>query len=186
MIRYRLSRGLASLIFPVAVMTMIYGILGLLSVIGLTIPATSAIAAPIGAILTYVFMIIIMNRERELVIDDKSRDTSVEHRKELSIKALGMALTPVYASAILGIFLLIDFWWFGVLSESYAYLAAIIAGLIALALVIVLFVPCVNFLFKLFSNVKIKPLFRRKNKNKKAAVKKSAEPEEAIFIGIND
>jgi preprotein translocase subunit SecF len=186
MIRYRLSRGLASLIFPVAVMTMIYGILGLLSVIGLTIPATSAIAAPIGAILTYVFMIIIMNRERELVIDDKSRDTSVEHRKELSIKALGMALTPVYASAILGIFLLIDFWWFGVLSESYAYLAAIIAGLIALALVIVLFVPCANFLFKLFSNVKIKPLFRRKSKNKKAAVKKSAEPEEAIFIGIND
>ena len=42
-----------------------------------------------------------------------------------------------------------------------------------------------NFLYKLFSkvNLNIKP---RESKKKNKAVKKSAEPEEAIFIGIND
>ena len=184
-IRYRLSRGLATLVFPVVSGIIVLGILGLVSLIGLSLPASTVIALPITALFSYAFMILFMNREREMVLDDKTRDTSIEHRVELSKKAMGMAFTPVLASAVIGLYLLIDFFGFGVASASYLYLTAIFGGLLALGLVAVLYVPAANLLYKLFSNVNfnIKP---REKKNKKVATKKSAEPEEAIFIGIND
>ena len=185
MLRYRLARGLATLIFPVANAVIVLGLVALLSAIGIPVAANVTIALPVVTLLSYFFMVLYMNRERELVIDDKSRDTTYEHREELSRTALGMAYTPILATAVIGIYLLINFFGFGVMSSSYMYLIMILGSIIALGLVCVLYVPVSNWVYKLFSNVhiNIKP---RERKNKKAAVKKSAEPEEAIFIGIND
>ena len=185
MLRYRLARGLSTLIFPVANAVIVLGLAALLSAIGIPMAANVTIALPVVTFLSYFFMVLYMNRERELVIDDKSRDTTYEHREELSRTALGMAYTPILATAVIGIYLLINFFGFGVMSSSYMYLIMILGSIIALGLVCVLYVPVSNWVYKLFSNVhiNIKP---RERKNKKAAVKKSAEPEEAIFIGIND
>ncbi len=187
MLRYRLSRGLASIVFPVLGATITLGVLVLLNVIGLSLPLTVIAAIPLMTILSYAFMIPIMNREREMVIDDKSRDVTIEHRKELSIKSLGIALTPVLASAVLGIYLLINFFGFGVIASSYVYLIAIIGSLIALGFIVVLYMPIANLLYALFKKISIERKPReRKNKKSNKPVKKSAEPEEAIFIGIND
>lgn len=187
MLRYRLSRGLTSLVFPVLGSAVTLGLLMLANFCGMSLPITVIAAIPVVVILSYVFMILIMNREREMVIDDKTRDVSIEHRKELSTKALGVAMTPVLASAVLGIYMLVDFFGFGVVSSSYIYLAAMIGALITLGFVMVLYMPIANFFFALFKKVSIerKPRKSKKNKNNKP-VKKSAEPEEAIFIGIND
>jgi preprotein translocase subunit SecF len=187
MLRYRLSRGLASIAFPVLGATITLGVLVLLNVIGLSLPLTVIAAIPLMTILSYAFMIPIMNREREMVIDDKSRDVTIEHRKELSIKSLGIALTPVLASAVLGIYLLINFFGFGVIASSYLYLIAIIGSLITLGFIVVLYMPIANLLYALFKKISIERKPReRKNKKSNKPVKKSAEPEEAIFIGIND
>ena len=185
MLRYRLSRGLASILFPIISGTVTFGILALVSVLGVTLPATVYIALPIVIFLTYIFMIHIMNKDREMVLDDKVRDTSVEHREEIAKKANSIALTPVLASAVIGIYLLINFFGFGTAIASYTYLAAILGSIVALGIVVVLFTPVSSKLYKLFSNVhfEFKP---RKQKNKATVTKKSAEPEEAIFIGIND
>ena len=187
MLRYRLSRGLASIVFPVLGATITLGVLVLLNVIGLSLPLTVIAAIPLMTILSYAFMIPIMNREREMVIDDKSRDVTIEHRKELSIKSLGIALTPVLASAVLGIYLLINFFGFGVIASSYLYLIAIIGSLITLGFIVVLYMPIANLLYALLKKISIERKPReRKNKKSNKPVKKSAEPEEAIFIGIND
>lgn len=187
MLRYRLSRGLASIAFPVLGATITLGVLVLLNVIGLSLPLTVIAAIPLLTILSYAFMIPIMNREREMVIDDKSRDVTIEHRKELSIKSLGIALTPVLASAVLGIYLLINFFGFGVIASSYVYLIAIIGSLITLGFIVVLYMPIANLLYALLKKISIERKPReRKNKKSNKPVKKSAEPEEAIFIGIND
>ena len=185
MLRYKLSRGLATLIFPVVGVSTSVGLIALLSVIGVAVPASINAALPIVAFLAYVFMITIMSKEKEMVAEDKVRDNSFEHREELSKRALSIALTPLLASAVIGIYLLIDFFGFGTASASYIYLVAIIASLITLGLIAVLYIPVSNLLYKWFSNIHIefKP---RSNKKEKKQVKKSAEPEEAIFIGIND
>lgn len=185
MARYRLARGLATLVFPVVTSTISLGLIALFSAIGASIPATAGIVLPIVTLYSYIFAIFFMNKERELISEDKSRDVTIEHREELSIKAMGMAYTPILASAVVGIYLLINFFGFGTASASFIYLFAILGAIIVLGLISVLFVPVSNFLLRKFSNVKInrKP---KEKKNKKQVVKKSAEPEEAIFIGIND
>ena len=77
------------------------------------------------------------------------------------------------------------FFGFGVTGFHNIYLISIFGSAIALLLVTVLYVPVSNWLMKLFKGINFKWLPKPK-KNKKAVVKKSAEPEEAIFIGIND
>lgn len=184
--RYRLSRGLASLVFPVAVSGVSLGLIALLSAIGASLPGTVGIVLPVASVVTYLFMILFMNRERELIVDDKVKDDSNEHRAELAKKAMGMSFTPILATAVIGIYLFINFFGFGPASASYLYLFCIVISLFALALVAVLYVPLATLFYKWFSNVKFSARPRENKKNRKQVVKKSAEPEEAIFIGIND
>ena len=76
---------------------------------------------------------------------------------------------------------------------SYVFLLIILGVVIATCLVLFLFGPMAHVLYKWFSNIAArKPKENEKKSEKKAKkarpvrVKKSAEPEEAIFIGIND
>ena len=186
LIRYRLTRGLASLVTPMVTILVTLALTTLLSVIGLSIPGSAFSAVFIGVILAYAFEILFMNRERELIIEDKNNEMTSEHRAEIANRAMGMALTPILASAVIGIYLLINFFGFGTAIASYTYLIAILGGLLALAIVYFAYVPLCNLLISLFSKVKINIKPRERKNKKKVAVKKSAEPEEAIFIGIND
>ena len=184
MLRYRLSRGLASIVFPVLSATITLGIMLLLNfIVGLS--ANVYVLVPIVALFAYYFMIQFFNRERELILDDKVKDNSVEHREELANRALGIAYTPILATSVIGIYLMINFFGFGTADMSNAYVACFVGGVIALGLISALLVPLCNLLFKWFSKIRIerKP---RPNKKTNKVVHKSAEPEEAIFIGIND
>ena len=184
MLRYRLSRGLVSIVFPVFSSAITLGIMLLLNFV-IAIPANAYIAVPLIAMFAYFLEIHFFNKERELLLDDKVKDNSVEHRQEVATRALGIAYTPILVTAVVGIYVLINFFGFGTANMSSGYVAAFVGAIIALGLISVLIVPFCNALFKLFSKVKIerKP---RQNKKKNKPVHKSAEPEEAIFIGIND
>ena len=184
MLRYRLSRGLASIIFPTLASAVILGIMLLFNFF-LTIPANVAIAVPVVTLFSYFFTIQFFNRERELLADEKVKDNSKEHRSEVAMRALGIAYTPILATAVLGIYCLINFFGFGPSNISVAYVAMFVGSIIALAFISCLVVPSCNLLFGWFSKVKINIRRPKKNKTGKP-VHKSAEPEEAIFIGIND
>ena len=113
------------------------------------------------------------------------KDNSKEHRAQVAMRALGIAYTPILATAVLGIYCLINFFGFGPSTISVAYGAMFVGCIIALAIISSLVVPACNWLYGLFSKVKINIRRPKKNKTGKP-VHKSAEPEEAIFIGIND
>ena len=184
LIRYRLSRGLAMLVYPVGVSVIALAIISLLSAIGLTLSASTTLLIPVGAIFTYILMVAFANKERELIVDDRSKDTSIEHREEISKKALGIGFTSVSVISIIAVYLFVNFFGFGPSVNSFIYLAAIIASVVSLWLVLFTYLPLSNVLYKLFSKVHFE--FKPRKKKKTGIVKKSAEPEEAIFIGIND
>ena len=185
-IRYRLSRGLAMLAFPVVGSTVNLGLFVLLSAVGLSLPASILVSVPVVSMFSFFFMILIANKEREMVVDDKNKDKSYEHRLELSKRALGIAMTPVFATIVLGSYLFVNFFGFGPGIISYLYLACLIGVIIAASLVIYAYIPLSNILYKAFSNINFEPKIRKGKKANAPAKKKSAEPEEAIFIGIND
>lgn len=185
MLRYRLSRGLAMLIYPFVGSAITLGFFTLISACGLSLPASIVVSMPIIVLLTYVFMILFANKERDILSDDKVKDNTLEHRIDVSKRAMGIAFTPILAVLAIGIYLLINFFGFAPSVNSFAYLAAIIGVLVAVGVVAVTFAPLSNLLFKWFSRVNIERKPRKSKKNIQV-VKKSAEPEEAIFIGIND
>ena len=184
LVRYRLSRGLASIVAPTVSVATTLGIMLLLNFF-ITIPANAYIAVPLIVMFAYFFQIQFFNRERELLLEDKVKDNTVEHRDEVANRALGIAYTPILATAIVGIYVLINFFGFGPSNMSSAYVGGFVGAIIALGLISALLVPLCNLLFRLFSKIRFerKP---RQNKKKNKPVHKSAEPEEAIFIGIND
>jgi len=184
-LRYRLSRGLAMLVYPFVSAGVAIGLFALLSLCGLALPTNIVATMPLIILATYIFMILIANKERDILLEDKVKDNTIEHRNETSKRAVGMVMSAILAFVAIIVYLIINFFGFAPSVNSFAYLAALIGVLVALGSVVYTYVPLSCLLFKWFSGVNVnrKP---RKRKQNTQVVKKSAEPEEAIFIGIND
>ena len=185
LLRYRLSRGLASLGAAVLAVGISAGLFALLHFL----PVTSyvSVALPFIAMFTLDVIIIFMNKEREMVLEDRSRDNSLEAREKLMIRALSYAATPMMIAFIIALYLGVNFFGFMFVNVSWVFLLMILGVCIAMAIALILFGPLAHLLYKWFSRVQIaKPNANKKKKARPVRVKKSAEPEEAIFIGIND
>ena len=184
LLRYRLSRGLASLAASVLAVGVSAGIFSALYFL----PATSyaSVALPFIALFSFVIGIIFMNKEREMVVEDRSRDNSVENREKMMVRALGISSTPITIAFIFALYLGVNFFGFMFSSVSYVFLLIILGVSIATVVTLVLMGPCAQVLFKWLSKINLPKPERKKKKARQVRVNKSAEPEEAIFIGIND
>jgi len=184
LLRYRLSRGLASLIVSFGVTGISAGLFAMLRFLPVT--SYAGLAIPFVAIFTLAVSIILMNKERDMVLDDRNRDNSVEARNALMIKATGLASTPMAIAFIMALYLGVNFFGFMFTNISYIFLAVILGVSIATGVILVCFAPLANVFFKAFHGIKIIKPKANKKKARPVRVNKSAEPEEAIFIGIND
>ena len=128
-----------------------------------------------------------MNKEREMFLEDRTKDNSVEAREALMKRAMGISSTPITIAFIIALYLGVNFFGFMINSVSWVFLLVVLGVSIATAVVLILFGPLAQILFGWFSKVQIaRPKKESKKKARPVRVKKSAEPEEAIFIGIND
>ena len=184
LLRYRLSRGLASLIVSTVATGISAGLFAMLRFLPVT--SYAGIAIPFIAIFTLAIGIIFMNKEREMVLEDRNRDNSIEARNTLMVKATALSSTPITIAFIMALYLGVNFFGFMFTNISYIFLAVILGVSIATALTLVCFGPLAQVFFKAFSGVKIIKPKAKKKKARPVRVNKSAEPEEAIFIGIND
>ena len=184
LLRYRLSRGLASLIVSFGVTGISAGLFAMLRFLPVT--SYAGLAIPFVAIFTLAASIILMNKERDMVLDDRNRDNSVEARNALMVKATALASTPMTIAFIMALYLGVNFFGFMFTNISYIFLAVILGVSIATGVILVCFAPLANVFFKAFHGIKIIKPKANKKKARPVRVNKSAEPEEAIFIGIND
>ena len=187
LLRYRLSRGIIALLAPLATSAAVAGVFALT-----TLPVTSyaAVSVPFIAIFTMILSVIFMNKEREMVLEDKTHDRSIENRDAIMNKATSLAFYPMLVASLLAVYLGINFFGFGAQGNSWMFLVITLGVIVSLAAVTVLYGWLSQFFYRLFFGVdttKITSKFARKRKPKKQAPKnKSAEPEEYTFIGIND
>ena len=183
LLRYRLSRGIIATVLAIASGSVALGLLSLihLPVVG----GYVAVIAPIAALFSVILSIIFMNKERELVLEDKNKDKSLENRKAISVRAVSLSYSALTIFAIVAIFVCVNFFGFGSNFTALSFIALIVAMLLTLVVNPIIIAPLSNVLYGLFSRVNIKRPTRKK-KAKVRKVTKSAEPEEAIFIGIND
>lgn len=183
-LRYRLSRGLASIVMPVLSSSIIIGLFVLIRVI---VSPFVSLAMPFIAAFTLLLNVIILDKERELLADNKGAEYDLVQREEISIKANSQSADVIGIVTIVGLYIGICFFGFGPTVISSLYIAITLGMALSAALLIVLFMPISNFLFKRLKRIDwFNKEDRPRRKKKAKVVKKSAEPEEAIFIGIND
>lgn len=186
LLRYRLSRGLAAFVVP----TMVGAIVaGFFAYTRLAVTNYAVVVIPVVAFLSLVFSIIFMNKEREMVLEDKAHDNSVENRNNIMVRATSLSYSTILLVAILGIYVGINFFGFGAAGNAWLFLVMVVGILVGVLFGTTLFGPIAQFFYKLFSKVNVEKFtskFKRKKKKKVINTPRSAEPEERIFIGIND
>jgi len=182
--RYKVSKGLALLVNATAATTVAYGISIGLSYLWPTTAITSLVM-PFVALVSIFATIFYFAKEKELTLDIKE-DLTPEMKKEITKKALSVAATPILTFAIVVSYFAINYFGFGVSSLAFLFLGILIGTVVAIAITLMLTGPLSNVFAKWFSKIKM-PEFKALKKDKKVVVKKnSSEPEETIFIGIND
>lgn len=185
MIRYGLSKGLTSIIFVTLTGFICAGVFCLSRmVVGLDL----FIALPFVIAITLIAAIIYMSKEKEIVNDDltRNKDNSIEHRYELMVKANALSLGPIFVFGAVGIYLTINFFGFGVSQTANLFLFALLGCVLGIALVSLLYGPTSIAIYKVLRKLNIKKPNLKPKRKKKIIKNKSAEPEEAVFIGIND
>ena len=189
LLRYRLSRGLATLIVPTGATAIAAGVLAGLRIAHLSALNYSIVTLPVIAFFALVVGIFFMNRERELVLEDKNHDNSVENRNALMIRANSLAYSSILLLSVLAIYIAINFFGFGASGNAWMFLVLVVGVILVAFLETTLYGPVSQFFYKLFSKVnmdKFTNFFKRKKKKKVVKTPHSAEPEERTFIGIND
>ncbi len=185
MLRYGLSRGLVSFVMS--------GVVGFLCVgfFALTRISTSMeilVALPVVIGFCYIAMLLFANKEKEMLTEEfsRSKDHSIEKREEIMKRATSLSASLILVFGVIGLYLTINFFGFGTSATTLYYILALIGVVISVIFVLVLYGYCSHYVYKLERRLGIK-LPNLKSKRKRKTVKaKSSEPEEAIFIGIND
>ncbi len=183
-IRFRVSRGIAASIVAGGSAATAYGLLALTR-LGTT--ALSSITMPVVAVPVLLFAILYAAKEKELVKDSKEEIT-LEKRKDIMQKALSLSASGIIIIAILSIYLVINYFGFGLASTAYMFAASLVGLVVGLIAVLTVMGPLGSLLDKAFSKIRL-PKFQKKEKKQRIKLHeqpKTSEPEERIFIGIND
>lgn len=184
-LRYGISKGLSSTLYAGLSGIITVGVLSLSRfVLGLNL----FIALPAVIVFAFALAIIIMNKEKEMLAEDivKNKDNTIENRLVIVEKANSLALAPVLVFGALGIYLSLNFFGFGPSATASIYGFVLLGCVVSLVFVTLLLSPTSHALYKLLKKMNIKKPTLKHKRKRKVVKKNSAEPEEAVFIGIND
>ena len=189
MIRYRLSRGLV-----VSLLGFSSGFIGIsfFVITRLSVAPIFAIGGIAAGLLVLVSSIYILAQEKELHREnkDKNKNTLATRTAEIN-RANSLAAGPYLFFILTILYISVIMFGIGPVAYSYVYLSLIIGCLFGIGLILTTSAPASVLVATGLSKIHIKKPTRKKKKKKKSGgdlmkKKKGAEPEEAIFIGIND
>ena len=183
--RFRPSRGVAMLVTTTGVTTIAYGAAVAMRFIGTT--AVTSLAMPIVAVTTLLGCLFYFAAEKS-ALKEGNLVLTPELRKEIMVKSLGKSASAFFIFMLISIYVVINFFGFGLENTALLFASAIIGEIVAVVVLLSVLGPLASLFEKLFSKIHL-PKFKAfaKEKNKPQVQKRnSSEPEETIFIGIND
>ena len=142
---------------------------------------------PIIAVTTLLAGLFYLNKEKDILREEKG-DLSLEKRSEVMVKALAVSAIPLLYFVLIAVYIAINYFGFGLASYAYLFGSALVGIILGTIYVLILMGPIGSLFEKLFSKIKL-PQFKRSEKKAKIKLQnkpKTSEPQETIFIGIND
>lgn len=191
MLRYRLSRGLAAGLGMMGGSIIVVGAFVLSRLAVTPLVSLGAIATSVIAAFLAIFL---LSKEPELVKESREHEKNTpEFRRACLIRGNGECAGDLLTFALLASAVMLSFLAIGPSSYRLIFVGAIFGTALASIYALTLITPLSLFFSKLFIKVRDSVRASRKkgagskgNNSGDALRKKGGEPEEAIFIGIND
>lgn len=183
--RYRLSRALAAMgISAVAS----FATLGFFVVTRLATTPIVGLVIPAIALFTLFASLYFLTREKDLLREDRSKEKTAEIRKAIMVKATALAAGSLFIFGIIMSYVAINYFGFGPASFAALFGGTLLGIALSLLLIVTLLGPVALLLEGLIGKIMARISLPRLRRNKKKVQPKStsSEPEETIFIGIND
>ncbi len=183
MIRFRPSRGIAATIGGAVVS---YSVMAFFVFTRIAVTPLVSLGVFAACLLTMLLALFALNKEKEIYKESREKEkNNLAFRSDCLNKAVSRSASSFFLLLMIASYGGIAFFGFGPRSFMMIYLGLIMGILFLGAYDLGLLSPISIFFAKLFSKIKFKP--KKKSAKKGSALKKkSNEPEEAIFIGIND
>lgn len=180
--RYGISRALSSLFVTVGATTITVGFFVLTRIETLPIIGVAMVAV---ALYSLIINTIILHKEKELCNERHGEKLTNEEKQSIFVKAIALAAGPSLIVTILAAYLAINYFGIGPIQFALIFAAILLGVVLATIFAFVLLSPIVNLFERLFSKITLHAPKRKKVK-KVRPKSTSSEPEETIFIGIND
>jgi len=182
--RFRPSRAISLLVVSTGASAIAYGAIVGMHFIGTT--ALTSLAMPVVAVTTLLASLFYFATEKSM-LKESALVLTPELRKEIMVKALGKSAASLFIFMLINIYIIINFFGFGVDATAILFSSAIIGEVIAVIALLAVLGPCASVLEKAFSKIHLPKIkWLHKEKAKQQTKRNSSEPEETIFIGIND
>lgn len=190
MFRFGFARGLSTGLISVGGSVVTVGFFALTR---LAVTPLASIGAVVVALAATYMALLLLNRSKEIVKDSRERDKSaLEFKNQCLYKANGEEVAEIIIfAAILGAFCL-SLLALGPRPYAFIFLGAIFGIAVVTLAIIYVFVPLCEFLSVWVKKASdsVSNSYKKAQEERKAAQKanqrRTSEPEEAIFIGIND
>ncbi len=182
--RYKPTKGLTVLLTSSAASAITFGILTLTRI---PTSAITTLVLPIVSLLSILTSLYFLNKQKDLLKEEKS-DISLEEKSKITVKSIAISATPLLVVSIICGYISINYLGFGPISLAVLFGGMLLGVVISLIINLVILGPLSDFFTKQFKNIKL-PKFKRSPKKERIKLqgkKNSSEPEETIFIGIND
>ena len=183
--RYRISRALAA--FSVSAIAS-FATLGFFVVTRIATTPIVALVVPVVALFSLFASLYFLTRERDLLKEDRSKEKTAQVRKEIMIKATALGAGPLFVFGIIASYFAINYFGFGPANFAVLFGGMLLGVALSVLLIVTLLGPSALFFEELIGKIVARIRVPRLRKSKKRVVPKStsSEPEETIFIGIND
>lgn len=182
--RYKPSRGLALLLTSASSSAITFGVLTLARI---PTSAITSLVVPTVALLSILGSLYFFSKQKDMLSEEKS-DIDLARRNEIMKKAVAISASPLIIFSIVSGYIAINYFGFGPISLAVLFGGMLLGVIVSLVLNLIILGPLSSVFEKMFKKIKL-PKFTRKPKREKIKLqgkKNSSEPEETIFIGIND
>lgn len=185
MLRYGFSRGIA-----VSVLALFLGFDAIAPAIFTRLAVTPIVAlgAVVAVLLFYLAAIYVLAKAKDIYKNSRERDKqALAFRLSCLEQANGQAAGETFLFLLLSASMALTMGLIGPAVYASPYVDLIFGAGLSCLFVIALLTPLSNVINRLLDKIKIKPRHKKEKTGRlQKKGSKSAEPEEAIFIGIND
>ena len=183
--RFRPSRGISMLVVSTGATAIAYGVIVAMRFIGTT--AITSLAMPVVAITMMLASLFYLSTEKTM-LKEGHLELTREVRNDIMVKSLGKSATAMFAFMLINLYIVINFFGFGVENTALLFASAMIGEIVAVVALLCVAGPLAMGIETLLRKIRLPKIkwFSKEFKPKQVTKRNSSEPEETIFIGIND